>query len=69
MKYNARAEKCATCTFWGGDRDVINFGNYIEVNPNDQGACNAEGSTSRHLDSKSAQWGCNQWEKWGALKG
>ena len=69
MKYNARAEKCATCDYWGGDRDTTDTGYYVVADPNDQGSCNVEGSSSRRLDNKSAQWSCPNWSKWGALRG
>lgn len=68
MKWSSSAEKCGTCDYWGGDREIVNFGNYVEVDSNEKGACNCKGSSSRNLDNKSAIWSCDKWEKWGALK-
>jgi len=68
MKYNSSAERCITCDYWAGDRELINFGNYVEGDPNTQGSCNEPDSSSRHLDNKPAQWHCPNWSKWGALK-
>ena len=61
-------KKCATCDFWGGDRDITNTGYYVEVDNGEQGACNCNGVSSRLLENKSAVWGCVKWKKWGALK-
>lgn len=68
MKYNSKIEKCATCDYWGGDRDIVNFGNYVEVELSAKGACNCPGSSSRNINNKQAIWNCPQWNKWGALK-
>jgi hypothetical protein len=68
MKWNASQKKCATCDYWAGPRELVNYGAYVEIDSNDMGSCNCPGSTSRHLDNKQAQWTCPKWDKWGALK-
>jgi hypothetical protein len=68
MKWSSSIRKCATCDYWSGPRELVNYGAYVEVDPNDRGACNCPGSASRALDNKPAQWTCPQWDKWGALK-
>ncbi len=67
-KWNSSNEKCATCDYWSGPREIINFGNYDRVENNDRGACNFPGSASRHIDNKPAVFSCPNWRKWGAIK-
>ena len=68
MKFSSNTQKCMTCDYWCGDRDVVQFGGYVEADSNEQGSCQAPGSSSRLLENKSAQWSCSKWQKWGPLK-
>lgn len=67
-KWNSSNKKCATCDYWSGCREIVNFGNYVEVDNSEKGSCNANGSTQRINEAKVAVWVCSDWEKWGALK-
>jgi hypothetical protein len=67
-KYSSSTEKCATCDYWAGPRELINYGRYVQVDNDARGSCNCPGSTSRRLDNKPAVFTCPQWSKWGALR-
>ena len=68
MKVSSSTEKCVTCDFWCGCRELVQFGAYVEADASEQGSCNKPNSSSRLSENKQAQWSCSDWEKWGALK-
>lgn len=40
QQYNAMSEVCATCSYWGGSRELKQCGDFLEIgSPMDTGAC------------------------------
>ena len=68
MLITSSIKKCATCDYWIGERELINWGRQVKFETNDMGSCNEPKSASRHLDNKQAQFSCPKWKKWGPLK-
>ena len=68
MKVSSSTHKCMTCDYWCGQREVVQFGGYVEADASEHGSCQSGDSSSRLLENKQAQWSCSNWDKWGALK-
>lgn len=71
QQYMSHMKCCATCTYWLGERKIIDaFGAHLSVPSSMQkGKCTSRNSGWRNQD-KQAGFGltCRGWEKWGALK-
>ncbi len=68
MKWNKSNQKCVTCEFWGGSRNVVQFGRYVEAeNMQEKGACLHPTSASKYIDNKNSTDTCPKWEAWRVL--
>ena len=69
QQYGAPIKTCATCQYWGGSREVKQYGDYIEVNsPMNTAPCYNNDSSWRNGPHTQACGGCPCWEKWGPLR-
>ena len=63
--YGTNVLVCATCNYWGGNRQAANMGNNAEVNNYENGVCN---EPSRRTTRAKENGSCHLWRKWGALR-
>lgn len=63
--YSPNVKICATCSYWGGNRQVVNLGNNIEVSNGENGKCNY---SSKRGTSCQENVSCQFWSKWTALQ-
>ncbi len=69
QQYNSLSTVCATCKYWGGSRDLKQYGDYVEIDsPMDRGACYSSDSGWLNSLPVQASGGCRYWEKWSALR-
>lgn len=69
QQYNFMSKVCATCKYWGGPRDLKQYGDYVEIgSPMDRGACYSRDSGWLNSSPVQASGGCRYWEKWDALR-
>ncbi len=69
QQYPPMVKVCATCNFWGGARNVMQWGDYVELDsPMDTGPCYSNNSGWRGGSEVQACGGCNCWQKWSSLK-
>lgn len=60
---------CATCDFWGGKRECMQWGDYVEIDsPMDMGECYSYESGWRGQGGIQACTNCTHWEAWCALR-
>ena len=60
---------CATCDYWGGRRECMQYGDYVEIDsPMDIGKCFSDGSGWRTSEGTQACSVCSYWKKWCALR-
>ena len=64
-KFPSNWQRCATCVWWTGHREVDYFGNYVSVESRDKGRCMCRQGWYRQEREGSAQ--CSAHEKWKAL--
>ena len=66
--YPKNFKNCAVCNFWGGSRQVDNFGLKTTVSSaRDKGKCLHQKGPWKG-QQKSASMTCRVWEAWAALK-
>lgn len=69
QQYNSMSAVCATCSYWGGARDLKQYGDYVELDsPMQTGACYSHDSGWFNGSPVQASNYCSCWEKWSALK-
>ena len=69
QQYNSMIRVCATCAYWGGSRDLKQYGDYVELDsPMDRGACYSDNSGWKGNSPTQASGGCSYWVKWSALR-
>lgn len=69
QQYNSMSKVCATCNYWGGSRELKQYGDYIELDsPMDTGACYSNDSGWKNSSPVQACSGCPYWQKWTALR-
>lgn len=69
QQYNAMSKVCATCSYWGGSRELKQCGDFLEIgSPMDTGACYSRDSGWFNCSPVQACSGCRYWEKWSALR-
>ncbi len=62
-------EKCATCEYWGGERELKSGGHSVSVSSvNDYGECYAGTFSSVTQGFPACRQKCKNYEKWRALK-
>lgn len=67
QKYPSNWEKCATCVYWTGHRDVDFFGQWVTVaSSQTPGRCMCRRGSFRV--EKAAGYICSAFEKWPALQ-
>jgi hypothetical protein len=68
QKYPKSFKNCAVCDFWGGNRQVDTFGQWVTVESSStKGKCLLQGGPWKGQDT-TASFSCNKWQAWGALK-
>lgn len=68
-QYGSMMKICATCQYWGGSREVKQWGAYLEINSStDTGLCYSSNSSFGYGPPMQACNGCPCWEKWAPLK-
>ena len=63
-----KRKACATCTYWGGAREINSFSNGVTCNKSeDTGICGNPKSSFKKKDTKAEYGSCSKYEKWEAL--
>lgn len=69
QQYNSMFKICATCQYWSGSRDLMQYGDYIELDsPMQTGKCYNRYSGWFNGSPVQANCECRCWEKWSALR-
>lgn len=69
QQYNSMIHICATCKYWGGSRDLKQFGDYVELDsPMQTGSCYSHDSGWFNGSPVQACSNCRYWAKWDALR-
>ncbi len=69
QQYNSMIQVCATCSYWGGSRELKQYGDYVELgSPMDTGACYSHDSGWFNGSPVQASSYCRCWMKWSALR-
>lgn len=69
QQYNSMSKVCATCSYWGGSRDLKQYGDYVELDsPMQTGACYNHNSGWFNGSPVQASSYCRCWIKWSALR-
>lgn len=69
QQYNSMSAVCATCSYWGGARDLKQYGDYVELDsPMQTGACYSHDSGWFNGSPVQASNYCRCWKKWSALR-
>ena len=69
QQYNSMSMVCATCAYWGGSRELKQYGDYVELDsPMDRGACYSRDSGWFNGSPVQASNYCRCWVKWSALR-
>ena len=66
MNYLNKQEKCATCDYWCGNRQVDKFGKHVEVDQYERADCNNRKASNRSKSAANQE--CKAYEKWKVLK-
>lgn len=68
-QYTFNDRTCATCAYWGGTRELKQYGDYLEVgSPMDRGICYSRDSGWSISQPTQACGSCSVWKKWEALR-
>ena len=67
---NKNQKCCATCANWSGPRSVNSFGDKVttEGNIKPSAKCYLNRNVGGFVDGPKADWCCNNYSKWAALK-
>lgn len=69
QQYNSMSAVCATCSYWGGTRDLKQYGDYVELDsPMQTGACYNHNSGWFNGSLVQTSSYCRCWIKWSALR-
>ena len=69
QQYTSMSKVCATCSYWGGTRDLKQYGDYVELDsPMQTGACYNHNSGWFNGSPVQARSYCRCWIKWSALR-
>lgn len=69
QQYNSMSAVCATCSYWGGTRDLKQYGDYVELDsPMQTGACYNHNSGWFNGSPVQVSSYCRCWIKWSALR-
>jgi hypothetical protein len=63
--YNPTVRICATCAYWGGNRQAVNLGANASVENGAEGSCQYPLRRNIHCKESGA---CQFWDKWPALR-
>lgn len=67
QKYPSNWQKCATCVFWTGPREVDLFGNWVTIDSmNTKGRCMCRSGSFRI--ERAGSFVCSAFLKWPALQ-
>lgn len=70
QQYGWQTKVCATCDYWGGAREIKQYGDWLEVdNPMNTAPCyNRESGWFNGPHTQACSGGCPHWRKWGPLR-
>ena len=70
MAIEFKRKCCATCTFWGGDRDSLPRGTGAKCKSStEKGTCNNPKSSFKKKEQSCSYGGCHAYDKWSVLSG